>query len=218
MTNDELHVLETSKALAALALMVFWAVGLSLVDAHLYLGVAVGSLGILSTIWLFWKQFKISHLAEIKTWPWLAVIILLIQAGSLGYLFLTRNSDAEEKPRPVIQQPIVSSSPGSIIAPSGGTNSITNNFSYTPRVELKNDLKIQLLARVPHVRPVVVFFEKGDAVSEKLAHLIADFLRTSGYREPRVQWEVSDVPPREVHIELHSENDTYTSVIVGPKG
>lgn len=90
---------------------------------------------------------------------------------------------ANDKPPPPSVS--VNSSPGSIIAPSGGNNSITNNFGPVAR-QLDSPwgtpLKAQILRDVPRDKPITVMAILGDGESIQLALQIHAFLKANNFK------------------------------------
>ncbi len=109
-------------------------------------------------------------------------------------------------------------SPGSIIGPSGGQNSITNNFSVdTPQRKMDDSLRAAILNEVPKNKPARVLYLANDTESKTYASEIDTFLRSNGYKMAgEMNWHMfGDVKPFQVNINLHADNDSEVWLVVG---
>ena len=94
---------------------------------------------------------------------------------------VAKMGDAPPKPNVA-----VTNSPGSIIAPSGGYNAITNNnYGPVPRhldSQWATSLKEQILRDVPRDKPITVVAIMGDGESIQFAMEILAYLKANGFK------------------------------------
>ena len=122
--------------------------------------------------------------------PWFIIITILL--GLLLIYWDTRritrakteeismNSDQPKAPPPIS----INNAPGSIIAPSGGNNTILNHFTPPQRTlasEPGRELKEAVLSRIPKDRKIRVTGKYGDDESYQYASEIHEFLKAAGF-------------------------------------
>ncbi len=92
--TERQHPGEATRVLAALASMVFWAVGVSLMDPRFGVGAFLCVVSIVWTVWLYWSDLAAIPSRKFKAWPWLGIIVILIEILVPGYLLLTKTMGA----------------------------------------------------------------------------------------------------------------------------
>jgi hypothetical protein len=76
--------------LAALAAMVFWAVGVGLMDTRFAIGAALCVVTIAWTVWFYWSDLIAVPFRAPRAWPWLGITIILIELIVPGYILLNK--------------------------------------------------------------------------------------------------------------------------------
>jgi hypothetical protein len=93
--NSPQHPAEAPRVVAALAAMVFWAVGLSLMDGRFGLGATLCAVTVVWTAWLYWADLISAHSRPWKAWPWLGILLLTIEIAAPGWLIANKGVGQE---------------------------------------------------------------------------------------------------------------------------
>jgi len=71
----------------------FWVAGITLVDAHMGLGLVLCSLGVIITVWIYSGEFRTIKLKQPRTWPWIGLLFIFIELSVPSYLLSVRAED-----------------------------------------------------------------------------------------------------------------------------
>jgi hypothetical protein len=85
------HPLASVQAMAAFAVAaLFWTLGVSLIDPRAEVGVLLCAIGTAATIWLFWSQLTAIPKSNFRSWPWLGMVLLIIEVSIPAYLLYAK--------------------------------------------------------------------------------------------------------------------------------
>jgi hypothetical protein len=82
------HPLANPQILAAFAATaLFWGLGVTLIDQHTRIGIVLCALGVATTLWIYWTPLRAIRPANVWSWPWLGIALLVILVGVPIILF-----------------------------------------------------------------------------------------------------------------------------------
>jgi hypothetical protein len=108
--------------------MAFWAVGVGLMDARFGLGAALCTISIAWTVWLYWSELLTIPKTPFKAWPWLGILLIVIEILVPGYLVVSKAWGAPidqaksiqlAPPQPLLPQPQTPAIADSDVCPKG---------------------------------------------------------------------------------------------------
>jgi len=73
----------------------FWGVGVTLIDAHIGVGIFLCIVGIAATVWIYWSDILQMSNSNFSKWPWLGMAVFFIEIAVPGYILLARADDAK---------------------------------------------------------------------------------------------------------------------------
>jgi hypothetical protein len=86
------HPLTTTQTTAACTIAaLFWSAGVTLIDPRTGVGVLLCLIGIATTFWLFWTPLKAIPRTKARLWPWIGIVLLLIEAGFPAYMLYAKS-------------------------------------------------------------------------------------------------------------------------------
>jgi len=98
--TDKQHPGEATRVLAALAAMVFWAAGVSLIDPRFGIGAFLCAI----SVWLYWSDLLSIPSRPLRMWPWLGIIIIVIEIIVPGWLLMSKSWGAELPATAAVQE------------------------------------------------------------------------------------------------------------------
>lgn len=133
--TDKQHPGEASRVGAALGAMLFWGVGVSLMDSRFGVGTFLCAISLMWTVWLYWSDLLGIRTRTWRAWPWLGIVLIVIGIIVPCWLLVSKSlvaaatPTAEEKPTPVpvaavqekpkLNGPILEATKNSIIDATG---------------------------------------------------------------------------------------------------